>query len=707
MLYFGGIVVLFTLSLVHREFILKDQALKLQLREKSRGEVELTSSAVRLLLTGSRGIAVTFLWYNAMDKQKRHEWNELELLIQSITKLQPYFITPWLYQSWNLAFNVAVECDQPKDKYVYIARGLALLAEGERRNRGSSDGSGVVFPGNPDMRHYMGFFYHMKIATSDENQTMRCLLDLSCIDPAERNPDRFWKNRALEEVDLERFARFCQAYPRLVRRMREQLDLDEPKLIVKFLEDTLDIPSRFVSVDRSALGQLKHAELKEPQEQFPILPPQDDRSWPDPKKVEMTAESFDVNVLSRTWYEYAQKPLPPPNQDPGLREPDFDKMRYRLPKNMVTHIFRHYPALAQVNIAESLEAEGFFDRDGWQIEGDAWFERLAKQKDSEFFDEKERFVVGTEAKYHSGAAWAKGHQMYKEYGRDNGLYLDPDERAKLEQRAALCRQELKLNPMEVPTITSQMRQGELGASIEAHERLRYNQLYRGVANFDAFLYQSEAESDGITVCMRKLLFKAERQRKHGASPLMLPDYEQAWPLYVHVCFTHPRFAQVVSMQDELYETYQRYLGQSEVLDTNQKIFKAVAVWGAHAGLGRVSGELPFTYSNFAVTRFTGDPAQMVNKVVPFRRRWGRLDTVRYYDAPAARELREWLFLWTQGARVAQSPIFSTTITCPGHAGYLLTRTVAVHAPEQQDWQRLINRDTHRVVGVRLNLPLDE
>ena len=100
---------------------------------------------MRLLLTGSRGVAVTFLWYNAMDKQKRHEWNELELLIQSITKLQPYFITPWLFQSWNLAFNVSVECDQPKDKYVYVVRGLALLAEGERRNRGSSNGSGVVF----------------------------------------------------------------------------------------------------------------------------------------------------------------------------------------------------------------------------------------------------------------------------------------------------------------------------------------------------------------------------------------------------------------------------------------------------------------------------------------------------------------------------------------------------------------------------------
>src|SRR5579862_7962871 len=94
MIYFGIIVSLFTLSLIHREFVLKPEAIRLQLRETARGEVELTSSAVRLLLTGSRGFAVTILWHNAIEAQKRNEWNELELIVKSITKLQPYFITP-------------------------------------------------------------------------------------------------------------------------------------------------------------------------------------------------------------------------------------------------------------------------------------------------------------------------------------------------------------------------------------------------------------------------------------------------------------------------------------------------------------------------------------------------------------------------------------------------------------------------------------
>src|SRR5437016_2481885 len=88
-IYFGAIVVLFTVSLIHREFVLKPQAYALQLREMAFGEVELTSSAVRLMLTGSRGFAVTLLWHTAMEKQKRNEWHELELIVNSITKLQP------------------------------------------------------------------------------------------------------------------------------------------------------------------------------------------------------------------------------------------------------------------------------------------------------------------------------------------------------------------------------------------------------------------------------------------------------------------------------------------------------------------------------------------------------------------------------------------------------------------------------------------
>src|SRR5262245_26295574 len=55
---------------------LQDQSNQLELRDQELGDVELTSSVVRLSLTGSRGLVVCTLWLAAIDKQKKHEWNE-------------------------------------------------------------------------------------------------------------------------------------------------------------------------------------------------------------------------------------------------------------------------------------------------------------------------------------------------------------------------------------------------------------------------------------------------------------------------------------------------------------------------------------------------------------------------------------------------------------------------------------------------------
>src|ERR1700676_789513 len=117
LVYFGFIVVLFFATLLLRKDFVVARAEELGLREKNQGEVELTGAALRLSLTGSRGLVVCVLWIMAQDKQTHHEWNELELIIRTLTKLQPHFITPWLFQTWDLAYNVSVEADRIKDEY--------------------------------------------------------------------------------------------------------------------------------------------------------------------------------------------------------------------------------------------------------------------------------------------------------------------------------------------------------------------------------------------------------------------------------------------------------------------------------------------------------------------------------------------------------------------------------------------------------------
>lgn len=772
MYYFGAIVVLFTISLIHREFVVKPQAYRLQLREEAKGDVELTSSAVRLLLIGSRGVAVTMLWYNAMDKQKRAEWNEMELIVKSITKLQPYFITPWLYQSWNISFNVAVECDKPRDKYYYISRGIELLGEGERRNRGSEDLAGggprkeddgdarrVIYPGNPEMRHYLGFFYQLKIGGSDERLTMRSLVELSCVDPVERNPDKFLTKDELgrEVVDAKTFLAFARKYPRTIRRLRDQLDYSDPKRIVQFLRDHQDIPNRFKTVDRQKLGVVLESELKEPNEQFPLVPPAEERHWPNPRTREFTKESIDVYLMCRTWYEFAQKPLPAPDPNPRPIGQDYDKTRFRIPKQMVTQLFRQYPARAQVYIAEGMEEQGYIDGDGWDVVGA--FEKLAPDRLGEE-------PIGREPKHQSRLAWDKSYEMYKEFGRQNGMYFSPAEMKKLEAKADLAFQPIEkgglgLKPGELPqAVPPEWRKPEKVEVLDALTKLHYNAYFRRLANFDAFFYQAEGERDPITAAARKALFIAERKRKGGTpSELMLREYDNAWALYTIAALKYPQFAQVSSMQEDLCEAHQRYLESGQRL--HSEAFKKRALWGAKIGYspytmeaGPVSVHTPeliagalafwpptdwrsalatraFVHDNFPddaaalnarlagwlltdwreaivrhhlVTQREKDTQQM-HKVVPIPKRLGPLDTLEFYDGPLAKELKEdFLFRWTMGAGLCQSMSVAGTITYPGVEYLMLSRRIPFGQEEHvKNWKPIITGESRRVTMDRLGL----
>ena len=271
LIYFGLIAGLFTVSYAvrHADFTLGRtrvsgivaQARTLDLREQDQGQADLTGSTLNLIFTGSRGLVVCALWWGTDELKARHEWNELEQSIKVITKLQPHFITPWLFQSWNLAYNVSWESDRLRDKYFYIARGLDLLADGERRNRD-----------NPDLRYHMGWFYLNKIGFSDQSKTLRSLFQMSCIDPIELDRARFFPDpRDSYTVDVKVFEKFCQAHPILVRRLREGLHLETPKEVVDFLLDNRKIPNRFQ--ERADTSGDTGTPLKAPAERFPILPP--------------------------------------------------------------------------------------------------------------------------------------------------------------------------------------------------------------------------------------------------------------------------------------------------------------------------------------------------------------------------------------------------------------------------------------------------
>jgi hypothetical protein len=641
-IYLALIVVLFTGSLLHRRLVVQPRAEDLQLREVTKGNVELTSAFVRTSLLGSRGLATTILWSTAIDRMAKHEWNELEVLVKSISKLQPYFITPWVFQSWNMAFNVAVECDRPRDKYYYISRGLELLAEGERRNQGTFDTAGpgqTKFPGNPEMRHFMGFYYQLKIGTSDEKTTMRCLFDLSCIDPLERDPQKFYAidDKGRRIVNREALQRLCNDHPRLVRRLREGLNLGRPFEIVAFLEDNKDVPHRF---KKPAPGETSSDVLDDPGAQFPVLPPviPPRAGWPDPRKKNMTPEALDVFLICRTWYQYAQEPLPPPRRHPYVIEEDYkhlamrDRLRrekkiiYRDAKTMADVIFRQYPARAQIYIAENLESEGWFDQDGWLVQD--WFKGSGAGE--------EDFRVGTQVIYHAKPAWETAYRVYHEFAVENGVYLTPAEIADLNNKAEAIRKHFKIGPLQM--LPPFRPQGALGESYDAHQKLTGNSQARTVVNFDHQYALTLGEKDEEVILVRKLLYEAERLfRKPDYRAL--PIYARAWPLWVDACLRHRGFAKVPFAQEDVYDANIHAMRLNQQVQPD--LFRAVML-----GMTQNGGVWPKVNWERAPVFVFDDKAQkkiwkegpwideaQKQKIVTVRVARGPIELVAYYDGP--------------------------------------------------------------------------
>lgn len=505
------------------------QARALELREQDRGEVGLTGSALRLTLLGSRGLVVCSLWIAATEKQKKHEWNELELIVDSLTKLQPHFITPWLFQSWNLSYNVSVESDRIRDKYFYITRGIQLLAEGERQNKD-----------HPDLRFSMGFYNQHKIGLSDEANTLRCLYQMSCIDPLERDPGPNPKNpKALRTesssgspgIDTDQFERFCKRYPMLVRRLREALHYDTPRDIVDFLADNQKVPCRYEEKNPAAEGdETRPSALKAPEEQFPLLPPLESGE----DRADPTDPDFDNFMAARDWYTYSVKPV-----TTGPIE------KRRKPRYMAEKIFLGYPARGQAYVAEYLEKEGWFDAEGWKIRG--WFPT--------------EVVVGDGTNW-AVRAWHKAHEMYKKHGKEDGLHLEPEDRQMLEERAKKFRKryDVTARTRGIEMSPEDKQDPEMLESYNAHETLYWYEHNRAMTNFPHFYFVSQVEQDPKAVQARKDFFQAEQLRKSGERELALETYAKAMPEWRDLLLAHREFRRDGSVQEDTYEVELKYLG---------------------------------------------------------------------------------------------------------------------------------------------------
>jgi hypothetical protein len=86
-------------------------------------------------LGGFRGLIANALWIRANDLQNDDKFFEAAQLASWITDLEPSFTQVWLFQGWNMAYNISVKFKDYPDRWRWVERGIELLRdEGLRYN---------------------------------------------------------------------------------------------------------------------------------------------------------------------------------------------------------------------------------------------------------------------------------------------------------------------------------------------------------------------------------------------------------------------------------------------------------------------------------------------------------------------------------------------------------------------------------------------
>lgn len=128
------------------------------------GEIDPASESMKLATLGMRGVAANILWTKANHYKKTQNWEAFVATVNQISKLQPHFLSVWEFQSHNLSYNISVEHDDYRFRYLWVKKGIEFLIRGTHYNRW-----------DPLIYHSVGWFLGQKFGLADENKQFRRL----------------------------------------------------------------------------------------------------------------------------------------------------------------------------------------------------------------------------------------------------------------------------------------------------------------------------------------------------------------------------------------------------------------------------------------------------------------------------------------------------------------------------------------------------
>lgn len=84
-------------------------------------------------LGGFRGLASEVLWFRAERLQDEGRYMELVQLSDWLTRLDPHAAEAWIYNAWNLTYNISVMMIRPEDRLRWVKNGISLLRDDSLR----------------------------------------------------------------------------------------------------------------------------------------------------------------------------------------------------------------------------------------------------------------------------------------------------------------------------------------------------------------------------------------------------------------------------------------------------------------------------------------------------------------------------------------------------------------------------------------------
>ncbi len=135
-----------------------------RLSQAQLGEIDPASETIKLATLGMRGVAANLLWDKANQYHKNEDWVNLSATLEQIARLQPNFVSVWIFQGWNLSYNISVQFDDYHDRYYWVIRGIDFLKEGNEYNSKE-----------PQLLSKVGYTIANKIGRADEKLFFRQL----------------------------------------------------------------------------------------------------------------------------------------------------------------------------------------------------------------------------------------------------------------------------------------------------------------------------------------------------------------------------------------------------------------------------------------------------------------------------------------------------------------------------------------------------